>query len=64
MDEESPSCGNCAYSDIRVMSSDEEPALICRRYPPIAASVPHGLTMLFVNVESDDWCGKHQRLKS
>ena len=55
------SCTNCRFSDLRIMSEDKEPSLICRRYPKQIVVIDDEPVMVFVHMnEPNSWCGEYR----
>lgn len=58
------SCSNCRFSDLRIMSEDNEPSLVCRRYPKQTIVIEDEPMMVFVHMNDPDaWCGEYQPTK-
>lgn len=57
-------CENCRFVSKGELNKDLERALHCRRFPPLALSVPtqQGLAIatVFPEVSADHWCGEYE----
>lgn len=53
-----PSCDRCIYVDMTILD-DDEPCLICRRFPPRLFMENDELSQIRgPQVDASDWCGE------